>query len=339
MVKLTPSQQELAKSWLYDYIFTPGIPINNPKRKPAFEYYYNRTSIAQWGQEIYNEIKNRTFKDVNRFLNNLSGARFYKTLEGTQFTTPDTTKKAPDVLARYIAWFCSQNGIYWDDTIRTPYELDEFKKTYLGQALEEGGCFASQVQEKTAQTSTISNSAGASANNGPRNPYKSSGPQSGNIKSLIGTPGQKINLTNSDIYTICGKYANNNKPAWLFVTPASSGAQCPLKAGSANGYTDCILYFDNALTADKFLQAGQNLPRVKNGDIVELKVYKYKLDPNGYFKINTDFGEAYIRASKLNENLELDLTEDQKNDTEIIDKGYEIQDIEVFDEAFHKYEY
>ena len=47
------------------------------------------------------------------------------------------------------------------------------------------------------------------------------------------------------------------------------------------------------------------------GGIAKISVYKKKAQPNGYFKIGTEFGPCYISAAKLNEDLEVDaLTED-----------------------------
>jgi hypothetical protein len=62
-------------------------------------------------------------------------------------------------------------------------------------------------------------------------------------------------------------------------------------------------------------------------------VAKQKADPNGYFKVETDYGIAYIKASKLNEAME-----------EAFDTGAtaeearfpEINDIELYQEALFR---
>lgn len=340
MIKLTPKGQESCKSWLYDWVFQPNIPINNPIREPIYNRigYGGSLSVATTaGKAIYDEIKNRSFANIDSALNKLSGYYFYKDLKNGDITDRSTFHRKPaETLASYIAYFCADNGIFWDDTIRSSYENETFKKTILGQALEQGECFVSQQLNKPAKsqqsTATQSTATKSTTSTGPKNPYKSSGGQSGNVKSLVGLPGQKIDLSQiyPYLYFVKGEYSKiPGKAAFVFTNPLNGQTRCSIKIGSSNGYSDCVLFFATIQEADNCLAQARTLSRVTAGDFVNLEVVKQKVDKNGYFLIETDGGRAYIKASKLNEDINTSAEED----------NIKIADIEAFDEAFMKYEY
>jgi hypothetical protein len=87
--------------------------------------------------------------------------------------------------------------------------------------------------------------------------------------------------------------------------------------GSANAYTDCACYFNTLEDADEFMRkyvALHNLTPRKDkndkvvydsGKYVGLHVGKGNLQPNGYFIVETECGQCYIRAGKLNESTDV----------------------------------
>lgn len=44
--------------------------------------------------------------------------------------------------------------------------------------------------------------------------------------------------------------------------------------------------------------------------VINLDVYGAHADPNGYIEVITEYGEAYIKASKLHEDLDEDFSEE-----------------------------
>lgn len=70
--------------------------------------------------------------------------------------------------------------------------------------------------------------------------------------------------------------------------------------GSGNGYTDCKLWFDNKNVADAFLLKVQGKYGSK---FTNIHVAQAKADANGYFEVSTEFGNALIKANKLNEEM------------------------------------
>ena len=82
--------------------------------------------------------------------------------------------------------------------------------------------------------------------------------------------------------------------------------------GKAKGYGYCQIYFDNLADAEaclrKALANGIKMPQ--NVSIVKVCQLS-KVLPNGYFKIGTEYGAAYILASKLNECLTEEADQEQ----------------------------
>ena len=87
----------------------------------------------------------------------------------------------------------------------------------------------------------------------------------------------------------------------------------PLKVdyGSGQGYNDCILYFASEQAARNFMGiADANKP----SKVKSLQLKKIGEDKNGYVEVDTEFGNAYIKASKLHEEVEESL-EDKEEKT------------------------
>lgn len=109
------------------------------------------------------------------------------------------------------------------------------------------------------------------------------------------------------MYKIEGVNTNSPKTPSAFIRPLKPsgvvGTTNKVFVGDPSGYTDCIVFFDNNIDADKFL-TDCHAAGIVPSNIQNPRVVKAKVDPNGYYKVGTQFGEAYIKASKLNEALE-----------------------------------
>jgi hypothetical protein len=206
-------------------------------------------------------------------------------------------------------------NIYWDDTARTPYEIDEFKKTYLGNAIYKYGRYISAIQDKAtrsraASTSTAGTNMPKAPGAAPKNPYKSLGPQSSNVRDLrdlnggAGTPGQKVQASGAEIYCILGDKTASNIPN-VFIKPLDRSGEVngtnKIFISSGNGYKDCMCFFDDPNDAQDFLD--KIIQNGRNNGITGLKVYRKNADPNGYYLVGTEFGTVAISARKLNEAL------------------------------------
>ena len=380
--KLNPQQAQTAKAWLHD-IFVLGGAISQPKRPiPAAAYremygytysYPNRiwsknaTANAKY---LCEQIENRlvdyqVFTECDKKLDFFSGAWFIPDLHETN-ANARTTRKKPEILAKYIAYFCLTNKFWWDDSLATTYEMEEITKTTLGAALFEFNCFTSQedpTKSKQRATrhaaSTNTSTTTPAQSTGPVSGYKSSGPHSGEIPNLIGTAGVKENILASLMYCVQADKIGKNTPN-AFITPLNTtttgniikvdkATAETVKFGSGNGYTDCTCWFADINQATDFAIKCQNKFGVKYTNI---GIAKAKTDPNGYYKVSTEFGECYIKAKKLNEALEKaeqeEITEAKKEDNTVITwpagkklklvTNYHIteEDLDLFEEALRK---
>ena len=249
--------------------------------------------------------------------------------------------------------------------------MDEITKTTLGAALFEFNCFTSQedptkpkqrATKQTTATNTSATTAGSTTTTqsaGPVSGYKSSGPHSGEIPNLIGTAGVKENPTVSLMYCVQADKIGKNTPN-AFITPLNTTAigniievdkatAETVKFGSGNGYTDCTCWFDDINLATDFAKKCQNKFGAKYTNI---SIAKAKTDPNGYYKVSTEFGECYIKAKKLNEAFEKaeqeEITEAKKEENTVITwpsgkklklvTNYHIteEDLDLFEEALRK---
>ena len=249
--------------------------------------------------------------------------------------------------------------------------MDEITKTTLGAALFDFNCFTSQedptkpkqrATKQTTATNTSATTAGSTTtvqSTGPVSGYKSSGPHSGEIPNLIGTAGVKENPTVSLMYCVQADKTGKNTPN-AFITPLNTtttgniikvdkATAETVKFGSGNGYTDCTCWFADINQATDFAIKCQNKFGVKYTNI---GIAKAKTDPNGYYKVSTEFGECYIKAKKLNEAFEKaeqeEITEAKKEENTVITwpsgkklklvTNYHIteEDLDLFEEALRR---
>lgn len=330
--KLSASQAKIAKNFIHDLLVAAGqikpckVYIDdrgNSYSAPAKNYF---DAAAATG--IVNELINRSCSNINPEIDKIFYQGFYmfKPASGRyRARWSYTTVKTKQILASYLVHYALSEGLYWDDTIKSVYELELFEKTYLGAAVKEMGAYLSnQAPVKTKKTTTKAAGTGSSKGGAPQNDYKSSGPQSGNVRDLKSSGKVLASATGNWIFKIEGTNAKSAK-----VTPTAHIK--PLKAagaagntnkvffGSANGYTDCTCYFDDIKNADAFLQkVSANLP----ANISNPHVVKTKADANGYFIVGTEYGDCAIAARKLNENF--------TESTEQTEESYKPHDLDTY---------
>ena len=303
----TPESELKAKSIMHDITLAGGVRTNS--QKPNSRSF--STGYVTAAQKICDELVNRNFTDVDSAINTISGYRCEPLNSGRDF------RFKPDAIAKAIVYMAELVNIYWDDTIRTPYEIDEFKKTLLGSTVYRYGRYISAIKPARAAGSSNTSSATSGASTttkapgqGPANPYKSSGPQSGNVRDLQGNPGDKVTADTSLIYKIIADKVGKNTPN-VFIKPLSpagaTGNTNKIFISSGNGYTDCTCYFDDPNEAQAFLNKIIAANRVPT-NINNLRVVKMKADPNGYFLVGTEFGIVAVSAKTLNESVTEDLS-------------------------------
>lgn len=304
-VKLNAKDQEYALSWMHDILIAGGLKDIRTSKRHAYRLIISQVwgnqqnSVQKACKTICDEILNRQFADIDSAFRELSDIPFCG-----NFGTRRTIKRGPEYLAAFVAWFCANNGIYWDNSLRTTYEMDVFEKTLLGAALKQYDGYVEPIVavKTTNSTKTVTSKV---SGQGPKNDYKSTGGQSSNVRDLKGIAGSKEILSVPVLFVIKGVNANTSKVPYAFIRPlkasGASGNTNKVFLGDPSGYTDCTLFFTTIQEADAFLIKCNNGAIPSN--ISNLQVAKIGVDKNGYYKVGTEYGDAYIKASKLNEEL------------------------------------
>lgn len=319
MSRLTDPQIATAKSWLHDiFVLAKEIPDCKGSSYNCMYKTYRRDSLAKHALEIVNEMKMRNFAIIDKAFEALSDERFGSSMDDTA----SLTRKNAEVLAKYVAWFCYSNKIYWNDTIRGPEETKLFNETYLGKALIEYDCFATTPDRKattglggssrTPKTTSGSSTGSAAPAGGG---YKGLGPMSDKARDLKGAPGDKIKLTGK-VYTIEGDSSTTKSIPAAFVRPLDAAGA----AGSTNkvffgtswkGYKNCVCFYTSESEAFEVAKKLKEDSKIPSSTSTVKVNYKFA-DHNGYFKVGTEYGDCYILARELNEELEnpAELSED-----------------------------
>lgn len=303
----TPEAEQAAKVLMHDITVAGGI--NQKSLRTQTPFAYTQPSYLAAAKTICDELVNRNFDNTDHAIREV--ARYYYKSNYNNIGKNKTFK--PETVAKAIVWFADLLQLYWDDTVRTPYEIDEFKKTDLGAAVFKYGKYISAIPDKATKKSSSGTTTSRATGQPPKNNYKQSGPQSGNVRDLRdidgnpgGTPGNKVFANTNLIYKITGEDPTIKNTPTVFINPISkSGAEGntnKVKIGSGNGYTDCTCYFDDPNDAQAFLDKIIQNNRVPV-NVSNLKVYKMKADPNGYFLVGTEFGVVAVSAKTLNEAL------------------------------------
>lgn len=298
----TAEAEAKAKAQIRYILIAGGLQSKQPNEDLPYSFRYNR--YLDGAKVVCDELVNRDFTNIDSTLNTLHSL------------APSSYKAV--TFAKAIVYFAELIGLYWDDTLKTPYEIDEFKKTMLGEAVFKYGRYISAIQDKPARAARSASSSsagvtgGASAPAAPKNDYKSSGAQSGNVRDLQdlnggpGTPGQKVMAQGQYIFRIIGDNPQSKNIPNVFIKPLSTsgatGNTNKVFFSSGNGYTDCTCYFDDENDAQAFLDKIVAAGRVP-ANISNPRVVKRNADPNGYFLAGTEFGVCAISAKTLNETL------------------------------------
>jgi len=329
----TPEAEATAKVFMHDVAVAGGLNTNNLHTNAP--WYLSDSRYVSAAQTICDELIKRDFTDINKAIASISRFQFYPNYDGSG--RHKTLK--PEIIAKAIVYMAERLGLYWDDTIRTPYEIDEFKKTLLGTAVYTYSRYISAIKDKTTKTRTATNAGTPKvASSAPQNGYKSSGPQSGNVRGLIGNPGDKVFADGPVSYKIEGDKVKSNTPR-VFIKPlTASGANGnnsnKIYISSGNGYTDCTCYFDDPNDAqsflDKVLTDLQKIIQDKRAttDVANLHVAKVKSDSNGYFLVNTEYGPCAVSAKTLNEAMTEALKEAEPSGWEKATERYTTEELE-----------
>lgn len=206
----------------------------------------------------------------------------------------------------------SEKQLWIDDSAMTTYEVAALEANQLFQVLRNFGCFTSQApvaKTRTRSTNSAGNSGSASTSNStPASGYKASGGHSGEIPNLLNSSKEYLS---GKVYCVEADKQGKNQPC-AYITPLQvsgnsikpiSKAQAEkIKFGSANGYADCKLWFETQAEAvdliNNFL-----IPHGFDSKWLNIRQAYANADQNGYFRVSTEAGYAFIKASRLNEEL------------------------------------
>lgn len=344
MALLPADKIKEAKAWLHD-VFVWGGLASTPKRTVPIEKYR-----YMYGTHDENFRKDDPkYRDAAKTICACITSRKAETQRFLAFDAaikllsqcsflPDLTasrgyvRENPDTLCAFIAWFCDENKLVYNNINTSVEEMKQIKGTLIGKTLWDSYLFAKDhTPENNLNKGTIDTSAPAdtatstkpdaqatpttsasTGNNGTptATTVKTGGPAGHtlyrNNASGILTQGKLTNIANSYyVYWIGGEFAKAGKTQpKLHVKPQNGKAPLKVDYGSGQGYNDCILYFASEGAARNFLGiADANKPST----VKSLQIKKIGEDKNGYVEVSTEFGNAYIKASKLHEEVEEDL--------------------------------
>lgn len=312
----TPEAELAAKAYLHDLTLAAGLRSKNQRSStPSFN-----ADFVKHATIVCDELVKREFTNIDTSINWLSSRRFDASLNGSR----NYKSYKPDGVAKCLVYLAELLELYWDDTVRTPYEIDEFKKTILGEKVYKYSRYISAIKDKSSSRSSSATAGTGTTAQPPKNNYKQSGPQSANVRDLrdidgsgVGTPGQKVYANTNYIFKIIGDNPQSKNTPNVFIKPLSPagavGQTNKIFISSGNGYTDCTCYFDDPNVAQDFLDTIIKNNRVP-ANISNMRVVKMKADSNGYFIVGTEFGPCAVSAKTLNEALEEALKETPERD-------------------------
>ena len=306
---LTPNELVLGNKWLKTVFF----PCVRTGTSAYVVSRYRVDDVANACKVIYQALLDRLFDkngDLNVHFETLAYSSYFNII-GDDTSTYDFKK---EFIAKVFANVCARQEIFWDDRSYTPFEQEYFKKTIFGKALWDFECFVSQEPApiKTPKVTTSN----TTTNTTPKAPRPASAGAGhtlyrNNAGGIVGT--SKEILSVPFVYYITGDFNPKGKTSpRIHVSPQNQTAPLKVKYTSGQGFNDCVLYFESAAKADDFkTQCDANLP----SNVAVLKVKKMSTDPNGYVEVNTQYGPAYIKASKLHE----EIVEDEVVETELVE--------------------
>ena len=350
---LTPEQINFAKGFIHDIVLaaTPGRQPTAPRSKFLLTGYSTYVTFIPNAKIIFKGLIERRCEtnEFNNYVSAINTLAGYPVVPWDAKNYGSPKKKQPEMLSKYIVWFCDLNNLLWDDSNTSTYEMDQIKSNVLGAALWKGKCFVSQRAPKTGKSSKVTSTASATTASSASqqstqtsqqlSPFKARGALSSVALDLIGTPGQKVYLQGT-VYCILGSDANGKileDCAYIRpvedVPPAKSkyaisdGQKFTNKVlfGKAKGNGYCTCFFNNITDANTFLQK-LNTKNISNSNIANISVYSKKAVPNGYYEIGTEFGSCFISAAKLNEEFDTTLQEELISESDL-DKAKKFDDL------------
>jgi hypothetical protein len=318
-----------AKAFLHDITFAAGLRSNNQRQNGSVSLPSNLIPSAD---AVCKEVINRAFNDVDSDIRNLTYVDFGDSLTSARLKA---IRFDTDEVARALVYLAECLNVYWDDLNASVHEKETFSKTILGRAVQSYGRFTSMINttpSAAAQMPTANNAGGTSSprqssprvpGQPPKNGYKSSGPQSANVRDLQGTPGSKVFAQGGTVYRIIGDDSQSKNIPTAFVRPltasGATGSTNKVYVNSGNGYTDCVCWFDDLSEAQSFLNKVVANTTIKSS-ITNLRIVRNNPDANGYFLVGTEYGVCAISAKKLNEALEETLIEEIDTENTCWDK-------------------
>ena len=327
----TPTKEAAAKAWLHDVLVIGGVLPKSQRTVNTVYFTDYRPVPAPDAAKICDELVNRDFADIDASIKKLASYKFYPSI--TEYC--NEKRFSEEEIAKAIVYGAECFGLYWDDTIRTPYEITEFQKTLLGDAVYKYGRYISNIQDPKVKTTKAAKAATSHSSSGPvatsgstsnqaKNGYKQSGPQSSKARGLLGIdgkaipagqPGQKVFMETDCALAIRGIVPGVKSDYYAQVRPldpagaAGSTNAVFVSASHSYGYGTC--YFESMSEAKPFydnLVASGKVP----ANVTQLEIVRTsKVEKNGYFLVDTEFGFCAISAKVLNENAnELEAVEE-----------------------------
>lgn len=324
---LTSEELLAGNKWLKT-VFFPCVNHGNAEYVASV---YSRSDVITACKAIYQALLDSTW-DLNGDL-----TQYFDTLAQVDYSNDSsdpytsTYKLKAKNIMKIFANICAKREIFWDDTAHTPQELDYFKKTPFGGLLWDFECFVSQ-EPAPVKTPTVGTPKATNSSAAPRAPRAAAGSghtlYRNNAGGIVGT--SKDILTVPEMYCIMGEFnpAGKTKPK-IHVSPQGQNAPLKVKYTSGQGFNDCILHFDSLAAANDFkAKCEANLP----ANVAFLQVKKLPTDPNGYVQVDTQYGPAWIKASKLHE----EIIED--SETELVEDVV-TEEVEQFPESYYREKY
>lgn len=310
-----PETQVAAKAWMHDVMVIAGILPNSQRTQNTIYFTrYNRVPTSA-ATTICEELINRDFADIDNAIRQMSMYEFYPSFESIY----KTKQYDPSGIAKAIVYAAEILNLYWDDTIRTPPEIDAFKKTILGDAVYKYERYISAIKDaptKAKAKAAASGSAPQAAKSAPKNDFRQQGPKSGEALGLVdisgnpipqGQRGEKVFIDKGYALAIRGTYTGKASPARAVITPLNSkgavGSKNKVIINASHGYGVAECLFDEMDDAVNFYDQIVLNNRVPS-DVTNLQIVKIKVDANGYFLADTEFGICAIPARVLNEEIE-----------------------------------
>lgn len=307
---LTPEELQLGNKWLKT-VFFPCVRQGNTN----YVCGWHKSDVNVACKTIYKFIVDRQMDaqgNLTAHFEALGKAEYYS---DSSFDYSNIYRLRSKIFMKVFANVCAKREIFWDDGEYTPHELDYFKKTPFGETLWDFRCFVSQEPDvrkiasvgtasKPATNATTTTSNGTTA--APRTTGAGHTLYRNNAGGIVGN--SKDILAVPEMYCILGEFNPKGKTSpKIHVSPQGQNSPLRVKYTSGQGHNDCILYFDSLTAANDFkTKCDANLP----AKVAFLKVKKLATDPNGYVQVDTQYGPAWIKASKLHEEIAEDFEAD-----------------------------